>query len=77
VGDQGGDIWCDAKIYVILDRWRDTSIYRSHILRRSMTKTTFSDSVQPYSPTTCQDATMSTIGMILVVTNTFLSKREC
>jgi hypothetical protein len=28
---------------VILDRWRDSSIYRSRRLRISMTKTTFSD----------------------------------
>jgi hypothetical protein len=28
---------------VILDRWRDTSIYRSHKLSRSMSETTFID----------------------------------
>jgi hypothetical protein len=33
--------------------------------------------VQPYSPSICQEATMSTAGMILVVRSTFLGKREC
>jgi hypothetical protein len=28
---------------VILDRWRDTSIYRSRRLSRSVTETTFND----------------------------------
>jgi hypothetical protein len=28
---------------VILDRWRVSSIYRSHRLRRSVTESTFSD----------------------------------
>jgi hypothetical protein len=37
VGDQGVDLWCDAEIYVILDRRRDNSIYRSHRLSRSVT----------------------------------------
>jgi hypothetical protein len=36
VADQGGDLWFDTKIYVILDTWRDTSIYRSCRFNRYM-----------------------------------------
>jgi hypothetical protein len=43
VGEQGGDLRCDAEIYVILDRWRVSAIYRSCRLSRSVTESTFSD----------------------------------
>jgi hypothetical protein len=62
---------------VILDRWRVSSIYRSHRLSRSATESTFSG----------QGTTILTVHMPggnhvlcrdgLVLTSTFLGKREC
>jgi hypothetical protein len=62
---------------VILDRWRVSSIYRSYILSIYVTESTFSDQgiaiLTEHMPegnhVHCRDR--------LVVTRTFLGKREC
>jgi hypothetical protein len=62
---------------MILDRWRVSAIYRSYRLSRSVTESTFSDQgiaiLTEHMPggnhVHCRDG--------LVVTSTFLGKREC
>jgi hypothetical protein len=62
---------------MILDRWRVSAIYRSYRLSRSVTESTFRDQgiaiLTEHMPggnhVHCRDG--------LVVTSTFLGKREC
>jgi hypothetical protein len=62
---------------MILDRWRVSAIYRSYRLSRSVTESTFNDQgtaiLTEHMPggnhVHCRDG--------LVVTSTFLGKREC
>jgi hypothetical protein len=61
---------------VILDRWRDTSIYRSRRLR-IFVATTFNDQGTTILTEYMPGGNHVHIGMILVVTDTFFGKREC